>query len=790
VVAGWPVRGGQAWPPGLPASLTALVGRERELAVVARLGAVNRLVTLIGAGGVGKTRLAIEAAAALAPRFADGVDLVDLGTVLDPALLWAAVARVVGAEESADAGLAPRLLSVLRPQRRLLVLDNCEHLLAGCASMATQLLGDCPEVSILATSRESLGVPGEVRWRVPSLTFPWPDRLPSVDELERFGAVALFVARARAVRPGLVIGAADTAALTSICFRLDGIPLALELAAARVSALSIEEIAGRLDDRFTLLSRAVGGPARHQTLRASVEWSHLLLSQPERTLFRRLAVFAGGWSLAAAEAVGAGSPVELGQVARLMAALVDKSLVQAEDSATGSRYRLLEAIRAFANEQLIAAGELDDARARHAAYFADLAEQVACRLHGPDQDWWAWCLDQDQANLRTARQWCAADTSRASLGLKMASGLWEYWLIRGLLEEGIAWLCDVLQHASGPAGAQAAALTGLAVFTGLRDEFARGCELCTASIDLYEQAGDRPGQARAGALLGYFRACQGDPQGAAQAFGRALALAGASQDGYCAATTLLLAGMAAPLMGKAALARKRATESLELFTEIGDRWGASRARCLLADCLISEGNPAAGLAALRVCISDSEAILDRWGLLISTSSVAMAHAALGDWHQAAFVVGVVDSLRERLGGRPFLGVQTDIDAIAAKTATTLGEVAVRRRQAGRAVGRHDHIADALGLAPKPVPPDPARQDQALTRREHEITQLIAAGLTNRQIAARLVIAQRTVDTHVGHILAKLGCSNRSQVAVLTGTPPASGRSYATNQPAKIRTPST
>ena len=208
--------------------------------------------------------------------------------------MWAAVAQAVGVEERADADLPRRLAGVLRPQKRLLVLDNCEHLLAGCASVATRLLGCCPELRILVTSREGLGVPGEVTWRVPSLTFPWPDHPPSLEELEGFGAVALFAGRARAARPGLVIAAADIAALSSICFRLDGIPLALELAAARVSALSIQEIADHLDDRFSLLTRAVGGPARHQTLRASVDWSHQLLSQPERVVFRRLAVFAGG----------------------------------------------------------------------------------------------------------------------------------------------------------------------------------------------------------------------------------------------------------------------------------------------------------------------------------------------------------------------------------------------------------------------------------------------------------------------------------------------------------------
>ena len=764
----WPIRSDTPWPRGLPTALTRLVGRERETAEIARLVAGNRLVTLVGSGGVGKTRLAIEEAAEAAQRFADGTDLVDLSGVPDPALLWATVARAVGVEERADAELPQRLTRVLRSQSRLLVLDNCEQLLARTAVVAMQLLSGCPGLRILATSRESLGVPGEVIWRVPSLTFPWPGHQPSLDEMEDFGAVALFAERARAARPGLVIGTADIGALCSICFRLDGIPLALELAAARVSALSIREIADRLDDRFMLLSRTVAGPARHKTLRASVDWSHQLLSQAEQALFRRLAVFARGWSLNAAEEVGAGAPVGPGQAVRLLAALVDKSLVQAEESATGTRYRLLETVKAVAHEQLVASGELEDVRARHGTYFADLGEQAAARLHGRDQDLWASRLDQDHANLRAASKWCAADPARAVHGLRMAAGLWEYWLIRGLIEEGAAWLGDALQRTSGPPGTRAAALTGLALLTSLRGEFQRGGELLAASIALYEQADDLAGQARALAVLGYWRANHGDREGPAQALDRAMLLAGLAKDQYSAAYAQLMAAMTASAMTDRALATAHAAQSVELFTDIGDYRGAGYARCVLADCLSAEGIPAESLAILRTCVGIFEELQDRWGLLISTTSAALTHAALGDWRQTAFALGVADSLSERIGGRPFPAVQAAIDAIASKTAAELGHSAAPRREAGRAVGRGDRIAASIGLAPGPGPSCAQLRELPLTRRETEVTELIAGGLTNRQIAERLFIAQRTVDTHVGHILAKLGCNNRSQAAVLIG----------------------
>jgi non-specific serine/threonine protein kinase len=471
--------------------------------------------------------------------------------------------------------------------------------------------------------------------------------------------------------------------------------------------------------------------------------------------------------LGAAEEVGVGPPVGHGQAARLLAGLVDKSLVQAEDSVTGTRYRLLEVVKAFALEQLVASGELEEVWARHGIYFADLGEQVASRLHGRDQGFWASRLDQEQANLRAVGQWCAADPARAGHALRMAAGLWEYWLIRGLIKEGAAWLEDALQRAPGPSGTRAAALAGLAVFATLRGEFQRSGQLLAASIALYEQADDLPGQVRALAILGLWRANDGDSEGSAEMLDQAMLLAGQTGDGYPAAYARLMAGLAACSMADRTLARAYATQSVELFSEIGDYRGAGYARCVVADCLSGEGDSAEALAILRTCLGVFEELLDRWGLLLSTGSVALAYTARGDWRQAAFALGVTESLGERIGGRLFPAMQATIDDMAAKTAAELGSSSTLAREAGRAVGRGDSIAAALGLAPVPGP-SCVQQELPLTRREQEVTELIAGGLTNRQIAERLFIAQRTVDTHVGHILAKLGCSNRSQAAVLIG----------------------
>ncbi len=439
-----PLTSGIIHPNNLPVQLTSFIGRKKQIAEIRKALSTNRLVTLTGSGGTGKTRLALEVAARELEKFPEGAWLVELAPVTDPELVLATTLTAFGLREQPGQTALHLLLGYLRPKTLLILLDNCEHLIEVSAQLVRDVLLAAPKVRFLATSREALGVSGELAWRVPSLSLPDPKETPEVDQLCQYESVRLFVERALLVNSHFRIQTENARAITQICCRLDGIPLAIELAAARVRLLSPGQILTKLDDRFRLLA---GGSRtalpRQQTLRALIDWSYGLLTDAERILFRRLAVFSGGWTLEAAEQVCADEKLEECEILDLLSRLVDKSMVIAKQGEPETRYRLLETIRQYARERLFDTDEVEQVRSRHLDFFLELAEKAEPEVRGHDQLTWLSRLVEDLDNLRSALEW--AQHEDAEVFLRLASALWRFWNMRSLIVEGSTWLLKALE---------------------------------------------------------------------------------------------------------------------------------------------------------------------------------------------------------------------------------------------------------------------------------------------------------------------------------------------------------
>jgi predicted ATPase/DNA-binding SARP family transcriptional activator len=653
----------------LPAQLTSFVGRERELAGIRQSLASARLVTLAGPGGAGKTRLAIRAAAELADRYHDGACLVDLAALADPGLVLQTVALGLGLREVSSQPLALLLASELRSKQLLLVLDTCEHVVDSCRQLVAHLLQSCAQLSILATSREVLGITGEVVRHVPPLAVPTAQGAETPEQLLEYESVQLFVDRARAARPEFALMQQNVLSVAQICLRLDGIPLALELAAARVRHMSVEAIAARLGDRFNLL--AAGSHAalpRHQALRSAVEWSYDLLTGPERVVFRSLAVFSGGFTLHAAEAI-ASTPDILGDtwtsVVDALALLVDKSLLLADDGDDAMRYRLLETIREYAAERLLASGEEPALRRRHAEYYLALAEQAEPRLQGPDQTAWLDRLEVEHDNLRAALAWSLEDEetgrqgdkenesleqpvslSRREVGLRIAAALGEFWWPRGYLNEGRRWLERILDFRSQIAdymnstqsaiknlqSPMAKALYRAGELAYGQGDYGPARELLEESLAIYRQSEDKRGEACVLRGLGNVLASQGDEQEAAHLWGQSLALFREAGDSWGIAWMLLETSRAqTDPSRRAALLR----ESLALARAGGYQRTVATALGNLGKLASLEGAYAHARRLLEEALAIGRRLRDNWICAWMLSELGQLAAREGDEQTAA-----------------------------------------------------------------------------------------------------------------------------------------------------------
>ncbi|HEX9069323.1 MAG TPA: LuxR C-terminal-related transcriptional regulator [Ktedonobacterales bacterium] len=769
-------------PSNLPAQVSSFIGREHELAEITDLLRSHRLITLTGPGGAGKTRLALQAARAEVGSFRDGVSLVELASITVPDLVCGSIMKAVSAPETGADSPLDTLSLFLSSKQLLLVLDNCEHLLNECAQVVAHLLARCPDLTVLTTSRESLGIGGERVLRVPPLDLPAPSASLTLDELLAFDGVRLFVERARAAEPSFRFTEVSATPVVDICRRLDGIPLALELAAVRVRGMGVAYLEARLDDRFKLLTGGDrSGEPRQRTLNATVAWSYSLLGERERVVLRRLSVFAGGWSVEAAEAVCAGDYVgEQGQltisvdeVLESLTQLVNQSLLQLDQGT--NHYRMLETIRLFGLQRLAEAGERDSLYQRHCAYYLRLAEDGASHFGGYGQQGWLMQLEHEHDNLRAALGWVIGlghTGDAARLGLSLC----RFWQLRAYQVEGLRWLQQIRAlEAVSPLEARLrprllSAIGSLATATRQFD-LAETCQ--TEALRLWTHACDHAGMAIAWREIGWLRfdeACVGDAISAAR---EALAHAEQTSDEWLFASVLHLFATASVESGQVDAALPALERSSTIWRSLGDleslasslavharafeqQGDFERAKPVLAEVtrtVIQMGNAASligvyvGLLHLAMAEVERDAnALDAariFGLMIAWEE--MTSAIDSPWLSLPFVVGLLEHLERRLGQEAF-----DMAVAEGKRMTPAGFLALV-----------DRVTAPTPDQASPPPAAPPAPHDHLTAREREVLGAVAKGLTNAQVAQELTITPRTVNAHLTSIYGKLGVTSRS-----------------------------
>jgi non-specific serine/threonine protein kinase len=760
-----------------PAKVTRFIGRKRELSAVAAAVDAYRLVTLSGPGGVGKTRLALQVAAAVRDMFGQGAWLVELSAIRSPDLLAPEVAKALGLPDVAPGDPDGTLARHLAESDLLLVMDTCEHLVTACAELAGRLLAGCPGLRILATSREPLGAPGEqVMLISPLEVFAERDNAGrgaagvSAGDLAAIGqseAVELFLDRARATVPGYALTAANADAVAALCRKLDGIPLAIELAAVRLRSMSAGEIASRLDDRFRILGSARPLTGRHRTLRAAVRWSYELCTPAEQRLWARLSVFPSGFTSEAAEAVGGPG------TGAILARLGDKSIVgreQGTDAGESPRYRLLDTMREFGAE-LLPSDDRDDARRRQRDYFQDLVARAATESAGPEQvRWMAW-VERETDSLRAALDYSYATPGQEAAGLAMTVGLRCYWLMHGAYGEGTRW--HELALATCPGSPDNAwAIFGACLLAVLQGGRVTAEPLLARAADLAAALPDARLAASVTSAQGVIASFSGDAPTAIDRYTAALAYY--KEHGFTDALSLVCYGR----LASACLVALQLDYAIELCEEgartceaMGDQWALGTvvwvrgaARFLSGD---NEAAVADALAVLRI----EEALGDRRTMTMCLDLIAVALAARGDFTRAAELCGASDAMWQTLNAPMQMGLayaEIRKDGVA-KCRAALGEA---RFEAALLRGTAMSLTEAIAVARGQVPEVVSTEARALTRREREIAALVAKGLGNRDIAERLYLSKRTVDSHLEHIFAKMGFTSRTQLTnwVLEGPP--------------------
>ncbi|WP_067676721.1 protein kinase domain-containing protein [Nocardia miyunensis] len=753
----------------LPLELTSFVDRRTEVAELKNLLSSSRLVTLTGIGGVGKTRLALRVASTVRREFTDGVRLVELADVSDPSLLVNTVAATVGLRDDPARALPEVVIEYLSTRETLLVLDNCEQLVAAVARLVETWLRACPDLRILVTSREPLDIAGEAVLRVPPLTVPDPDQEPSLRGLPRYDAVTLFADRATAVVPDFELTEDNRATVARICSRLDGLPLAIELAAARMQTMSPEQILQRLDDRYALLTRASRtAPTRQQTLRWCVDWSYQLCTLAEQRLWAQLSVFAGGFELDAAEQVcGEGLPPE--SPLDELSSLVDKSILIRAESNGVVRFRMLETIRDYGRQKLRESGEDQLIRRRHLDWCRRLALDAEAGWISDRQPYWVVRLERELPNLRDAFEYCLSeDTEQAAeAGLQTAAALLLFWSYLGLYGEGRRWIERVVNHpAQQPIPDGVKALHAGCVMAAMQGDVQAAAAFAERARVLVQEAPTPMTQALIAYADGAVAFYRGQLAAASSHFERAVEALGSNRRGYLYLCALTGIGWVCERSGDTQRAIEYQREVLSITQAAGESLLRSTASWGIGVAVWQQGERSRAVELLENALRVNRRMRSPYVAALSLEALAWMVGPDGDAERAAVLMGAAHEL-DRSGGNVASIVPAmpqHHDECVRLTRSALGargfDAAFRH---GRAMGMDEAVAYALGEQPTDTAPT-SGPHVALTKRERQVADLIAQGLTDKQIATKLVISPRTAQGHVEHILTKLGFTSRAQIA--------------------------
>jgi predicted ATPase/DNA-binding CsgD family transcriptional regulator len=753
-------------PRPIPAIASPLFGREADLTGIGDLLTTQRvrLLTLTGSGGTGKTRLALAVAENVAPILECSVYFVDLSAVEDPKVVPARIAQAIGIQDSGSQPLSLILAEVLAERPGLLLLDNFEQVIDSASLIADLLLG-CPELTVLITSREPLHVRAERVYPVGTLPVPGSG-LSDPIEAAANAAVALFLDRARACRPSFALTRENLPAVAEICTRLDGLPLAIELAAAQLSVLSPLAILERLRARAPFpLDAPRDAPTRHRTLRAAVASSYDLLAPVEQTLFRWSAVFAGGFTAPAAAAVCAPIQPSL-DVLHVLAQLADKSLIQVSEEPDGQpRFRWLETIRGEAIDRLSEHGELGEARQRHAVHCLALAEQADSALIGLSMSDTLDKLEREYDNFRAAFHW-SLESGDLTLGLSLAGALYRFWMLRGHLSEARQWLEQALPRSDGLALAiRAKALNAAGVLAGMQDDNDAAEAWFQSSLALWREIGDQARMGSAVGNLGLVAQNRHDVQRALECFEQAQALYTAAGDQHGIATSIGCRARVARQQGKHREAHALFDQTVRLFRELGDDHLLANSYANLGHTSLTMGNLEAAAASFRQSLELRQALGNKVGVAECLEGFAAVAGAAGQARRAARLYGAADALRELTGTPVSTTDRAEHDQLLGRIRRRLSESSFATEwAAGRGIELEQAVHTAMDFSPGEDDGLTTGEAAVLTRREREVAMLVANGRTNREIAHELTVAERTVETHLEHIFHKLGLSSRAQVA--------------------------